>query len=261
VRELLSRDIGAVGLQGIAVASFGEAHTCLQLSSYSLAIVDGSLPGCLAFIEEIGQTVPGLRIILTSVLGTVADLDAENVVINLVKPIRRWRLFKALEKALSESATVNMKDADDISIKEIQRQALANMAYRHTLRILLAEDNPINTKVALQHLRRMGYTADHAKDGLEVLELCERAALADSLYDVILLDIQMPNMDGYEATRILRQRYEDGVRPTLVALTANATSSDKERSLEAGLDGHISKPILPDLLAGVLASVKPKRKR
>ena len=59
----------------------------------------------------------------------------------------------------------------------------------------LAEDNPINTKVALQHLKRMGYTADHAKDGLEVLELCERAALADSLYDVILMDIQMPNMD------------------------------------------------------------------
>src|SRR5271155_3095207 len=137
VRELLSRDIGAVGLQGIAVASFAEAHTCLQLNNYSVAIVDGSLPGCLAFIEEIGQTVPGLRIILTSVLGTVADLDAENVVINLVKPIRRWRLFKALEKALSESPTVNMKDADDISIKEIQRQALANMAYRHPLRILV----------------------------------------------------------------------------------------------------------------------------
>ena len=137
VRELLSRDIGAVGLQGIAVASFAEAQTCLQLNNYSLAIVDGSLPGCLAFIEEIGQTAPGLRIILTSVLGTVADLDAENVVINLVKPIRRWRLFKALEKALSESPRVNMKDADDISIKEIQRQALANMAYRHPLRILV----------------------------------------------------------------------------------------------------------------------------
>jgi hypothetical protein len=64
-------------------------------------------------------------------------LDAENVVITLVKPIRRWRLFKALEKALSESPTVNMKDAEEISPKEMQRQALANMAYRHPLRILV----------------------------------------------------------------------------------------------------------------------------
>jgi len=115
----------------------------------------------------------------------------------------------------------------------------------------------------------MGYTADHAKDGLEVLELCERAALADSLYDVILLDIQMPNMDvylltwllswqGYEAMRILKQKYPDNI-PAIVALTANATQADKERSLEAGMEGHISKPILPDMLAEVLGSIKPKR--
>jgi len=137
VRELLSRDTGALGLQGIAVGTFDEAHTCLRLNRYAVAIVDGSLPGCLSFIEKVGESTPGLRIILTSVLGTVADLDAENFVINLVKPIRRWRLFKALEKALSESPTVNMTDADEISPKEIQRQVLANMAYRHPLRILV----------------------------------------------------------------------------------------------------------------------------
>lgn len=137
VRELLSRDVGALGLQGIAVRSFDEARTCLRLNNYAVAIVDGTLPGSLSFIEELRQSVPGLRIILTSVLGNVADLDAENVVITLVKPIRRWRLFKALEKALSESPTVNMKDAEEISPKEIQRQALANMAYRHPLRILV----------------------------------------------------------------------------------------------------------------------------
>ena len=137
VKELLSRDVGALGLQGIAVRSFDEARTCLRLNNYAVAIVDGTLPGSLSFIEELRQSVPGLRIILTSVLGNVADLDAENVVITLVKPIRRWRLFKALEKALSESPTVNMKDAEEISPKEIQRQALANMAYRHPLRILV----------------------------------------------------------------------------------------------------------------------------
>jgi osomolarity two-component system, sensor histidine kinase CHK1 len=118
----------------------------------------------------------------------------------------------------------------------------------------------------------MGYTADHAKDGVEALEHCERAALADSLYDVILLDIQMPNMDvcpfltiltmkGYEATRILRERYDGSIRPTLVALTANATDADKARSLEVGLDTHLSKPILPEPLAEVLEAVQPKRKK
>ena len=137
VRELLTRDIGGVGLHGIAVGSFTEARTCLQLSNFAVTIIDGSLSGYTEFTEELSKSTPGLRIILTSVLGTVADLDADNSVITLIKPIRRWRLFKALEKALSNSPTVNVKDADIPSTQDLHRQTLANMAYRHPLRILV----------------------------------------------------------------------------------------------------------------------------
>jgi len=261
VRQLLCRDIGAVGLEGDAVANFAEAQNCLQTRRYAIVIVDGSLANSDHFILELGQTAPATRIILTSNLGMVPHMDDTNGVTTLIKPIRRWRLINSLEKALNRKSTTTMIETmaqHSASPREMRRQALASLSHHHPLRILLAEDNPLNTKVALQHLKRMGYTADHAKDGLEVLALCEKAAANKSLYDVVLLDIQMPNMDGFEATRILRQRYGDDIRPTLVALTANATSSDKERSLGAGMDAHLSKPILPDSLADVLGSVTPK---
>jgi osomolarity two-component system, sensor histidine kinase CHK1 len=206
VRNLLVRDIGGVGLQESAVSSIAEAQTCFQLNSYSIVVVDGTLRRADEFVKGLATSAPDARVIVTSLLGTASDLDEVNVVSTLIKPIRRWRLFKALETALSQSP-LNMKVTDFGNLhKETKRRTLASMGFRHPLRILvrslldksniqLAEDNPVNTKVALQYLKRMGYTADHAKDGLEVLELCERAALADSLYDVILLDVQMPNMD------------------------------------------------------------------
>ena len=196
VREHLCRDIGAVGLLGNAVGDFNEARNLLRLHHYSVVIVDTSVPQFGEFINELHESAPGIRVVVTSHLGTVANFETENVVTTLVKPIRRWRLFKALETALRKSPTIHMTDLEMPPVTtDNNRQMLATLAYRHPLRILLAEDNPVNTKVALQHLKRMGYTADHAKDGIEVLELCERAALAGSMYDIILLDIQMPNMD------------------------------------------------------------------
>lgn len=212
VRTLLSRDIGALGLHESAVSSIAEARICFQLNSYSLVVVNGVLPKVEEFVKGLATTAPAARIIVTAVLGTVTDLDGANVVTTIVKPIRRWRLVKALETALSRRPLGANADLDGL-YKGIKSHALAGLGFRHPLRILvhspfchpniqLAEDNLINTKVALQHLKRMGYTADHAKDGLEVLELCERAALADSLYDVILLDVQMPNMDVHHHPRL-----------------------------------------------------------
>jgi len=196
VREHICRDISAVGLQGNAVSDFNEARSCLHLNYFSVVIVDASIPKSESFIRELHESAPESRVIVTSNLGTIANFDTDNVITTLIKPIRRWRLFKALEMALSKSPSINMVDLELLPVNtDGRKQLLATLAYRNPLRILLAEDNPVNTKVALQHLKRMGYTADHAKDGIEVLELCDRAALADSMYDVILLDIQMPNMD------------------------------------------------------------------
>ncbi len=104
------------------------------------------------------------------------------------------------------------------------------------LRILLAEDNPVNQKVAVQMLKKIGYDADIAANGLEVLQALERQP-----YDVILMDIQMPEMDGLEAAKIIRARWHDA--PKIIAITAYALEGDRDRCLNVGMDDYISKPI------------------
>lgn len=109
------------------------------------------------------------------------------------------------------------------------------------MRILLAEDNVINQKVAQHIFQRMGYRADVAANGLEVL-----AAIAQQTYDLIFMDMQMPEMDGLEATNQIYQRLQSGdlaIRPKIVAMTANAMQGDREICLNAGMDDYISKPI------------------
>ena len=121
------------------------------------------------------------------------------------------------------------------------------MGETHPLRILLAEDNAMNRRLALILLERMGYAADVATNGLEVLEAVER-----DTYDVILMDIQMPEMDGLTATRQIHERWSDGARPRIVALTANAMVEDREATAEAGMDDYLAKPIRPPELAEAL---------
>lgn len=106
------------------------------------------------------------------------------------------------------------------------------------LRVLVAEDHPVNQTVLLAMLRQLGVDADLAKDGYEVLEAAQRAR-----YDVVLMDVQMPNLDGLEATGRLRQLLPLPERPRIIALTAHAMSGDRERCLEAGMDGYLSKPV------------------
>jgi len=128
----------------------------------------------------------------------------------------------------------------------------SEMGCRHPLHILLAEDNVVNQKVALRILERMGYRADLAANGLEVLEALERQH-----YDVVLMDVQMPEMDGEEATRQIHKRWPDGGRPWIVAMTAHALSGDRERYLGAGMDDYISKPVRVEELAEALERCQP----
>ena len=114
------------------------------------------------------------------------------------------------------------------------------------IRVLLAEDNAVNVKLALRLLERMGYTADVAANGLEAIEAVERGS-----YDLVLMDVQMPELDGLEATREIRRRWPD--RPIrIVAMTANAMEGDRETCLAAGMDDYVSKPIRSDELAAAL---------
>ncbi|MGB3541400.1 ATP-binding protein [Rubrivirga sp.] len=122
------------------------------------------------------------------------------------------------------------------------------------LRVLVAEDNVVNQKVAVRTLAAFGLEADVAPDGAQALDALLRAAAAGRPYDVVLMDVQMPVMDGLEATRRLRADLEDDVQPTVIALTANAMEGDRDRCLEAGADGYVSKPIQRDALAKALAN-------
>jgi PAS domain S-box-containing protein len=117
------------------------------------------------------------------------------------------------------------------------------------LRVLLAEDNPMNQKLALRLLRNMGLSADVAASGLEVV-----AAIDREPYDLILMDVQMPDMDGLEATRRIRAA-EPTIRPWIVAMTANAMAGDREACLDAGMDDYLTKPIRPNELAAAIAAV------
>ncbi len=121
------------------------------------------------------------------------------------------------------------------------------MAARHPLRILLAEDNAVNQKLALRLLQQMGYRADLASNGAEAVECVERQT-----YDLVLMDVQMPEMDGLEATRRIVTQ-QPGQRPRIVAMTANAMQGDREACLAAGMDDYITKPIRVDALVEALS--------
>jgi len=127
-------------------------------------------------------------------------------------------------------------------------------AEQHPLRILLAEDNVVNQKLALRLLQQMGYRADLARNGEEAIE-----AVARRPYDLLLMDVQMPEMDGLEATRQIVGRWPAAERPRIVAMTANATQGDREACLAAGMDDYVTKPIRVDELVAALTRTEPRR--
>jgi CheY-like chemotaxis protein len=121
------------------------------------------------------------------------------------------------------------------------------LAQIYPLKILLAEDYPINQKLALKILEKLGYHADLAGNGLEAL-----AALEKKSYDIILMDVQMPEMDGVEATKRIAEKYSPNIRPKIIAMTANAIQGDREKYISLGMDDYVSKPISLQIVAKTL---------
>ena len=157
--------------------------------------------------------------------------------------------FTILAQEAQELEFQSGDDQTGISVKPLLDP---EMAQRHPLRILLAEDNVVNQKLALRLLDRMGYRADLAANGLEVIDALER-----QVYDVVLMDIQMPEMDGLEASRQITTRWAGNTRPAIIAMTASAMEGDREAALAAGMDHYITKPIRVEELISALYQVKP----
>jgi CheY-like chemotaxis protein len=144
--------------------------------------------------------------------------------------------------------------APTVAPTPIKAQLDPGQAARHPLRILLAEDNVVNQKLALRLLQQMGYRADLASNGIEAVESVQRQN-----YDVVLMDVQMPEMDGLEASRQINARLKPNARPRIVAMTANAMQGDREMCIAAGMDDYLTKPIRVERLVEALNQV-PVRK-
>ncbi|MBN1327223.1 MAG: response regulator [Candidatus Cloacimonetes bacterium] len=176
-----------------------------------------------------------LPLIMCSSVGKPKDLEIPQDTFNifLTKPLKQSQLFNSVISLIENKfISSDMQPADQGRVLD------ASMAAELPLRILLAEDNAINQKIALKMLEKMGYIADVAANGLEVMQALERQQ-----YDLIFMDIQMPEMDGMEATEKIILKYPPDSRPRIVAMTANAMQGDKEKCLQAGMDDYISKPV------------------
>jgi CheY-like chemotaxis protein len=161
----------------------------------------------------------------------------------LTKPLKPSQLFDTLVRIIANQPRGVPEPPKPTTDSPFD----ADMGKRLPLRLLLAEDNTTNQKLALRLLSRMGYRADVAGNGLEALEALERQT-----YDVVLMDVQMPDMDGLEATRRLRERWATADVPYVIAMTANAMEGDREMCLAAGMNDYISKPIRVESLVSAL---------
>jgi CheY-like chemotaxis protein len=234
-----------------------EALRMLETVAYDLAIIDMHMPGmdgaALArAIRTAGHTLP---LVLFSSLGRreAVEKGADGLfAATLAKPLRQSALHDALMVLLAGDKG---GPASPLA-PPIRPKVDAGMAERHPLRILLAEDNAVNQKLALRLLQQMGYRADVASNGIEAIECVERQP-----YDVVLMDVQMPEMDGLEASRRISAKYRAGERPCIVAMTANAMHGDREECLAAGMDDYVTKPIRVEALVHALNQAIPRKDR
>jgi len=248
-RRILVLQTRSWGMQPRDTASPAEALDWLRRGDpFDVAILDMHMPDMdgVALATEIRNlhlpitTIP--LVLFTSLGRREAGADAVGFAAHLTKPIKPSQLFDALVGIFSEEAVPVQRASVS------QGQTDPDMARRHPLRILLAEDNAVNQKLALRLLQQMGYRADVAANGLEAIEAIERQT-----YDVVLMDVQMPEMDGLDASREINKRWPREQRPRIVAMTANAMQGDREMCLAAGMDDYISKPIRVEELVGALS--------
>jgi len=239
-RKILTLQAQSWGMVSLEAASGPEALDLIRRGdAFDAVILDHQMPDMdgMMLAAEIRRQRDAQRlplVMLTSLGRREAGPEATGVdfAAFMTKPIKASQLYNVLIGIFAEQPGRVREPA------AAAPQFDYSLGQRFPLRILLAEDNAINQKLALRILERMGYRADSAANGLEVLQAIERQP-----YDLILMDVQMPEMDGLEATRqIVAERPGDD-RPRIIAMTANAMQEDREICLAAGMDDYLSKPI------------------
>lgn len=238
-----------------AVSSGPEALDIIRRKGrFDVAILDLQMPEMdgLTLAGEITSiaAVQAMPLILAySASHTVTNAEGACFAGRLRKPIKIARLHDVLCAVIARktSGTERRTDAD-------AKDSCVSTSPHPLLRVLLAEDNPVNQKVALRMLTKAGCRADVVANGLEAVQALDRIR-----YDVVLMDCQMPEMDGYEATRVIRLREEKEGRPPIhiVAMTAHAAQGDREQCLAAGMNEYLSKPVRMHDLAQVLSRCRP----
>jgi CheY-like chemotaxis protein len=244
-REIMTRQLRSWGMEAVAVALPSEALTLIEAGEqFDLAALDMVMPEMDGFdlAREIRRHREGRELPLV-LLTSIADLpkarSAEEFSVQLAKPVRASQLYNALVGVLTEQT------GEPAALEAAGDEGAAQWS---SLRILLAEDNAVNQKVALRLLDKLGYRADVALNGREALEALERQR-----YDVVLMDVQMPEMDGLEASRRICERWPAESRPRIIAMTANAMLEDREACFAAGMDDYLAKPVRPEELASALS--------
>jgi CheY-like chemotaxis protein len=241
---------GTKALQILKKAVHKEKFFDLVLLDMQMPEMDGE--ETLRAIKDDPELKDVVVIILTSVgvRGDVARLEALGCAGYLMKPIKQSQLFDTIITVLSRQKNKVKEKPIPLEIPP-----KAGIVTRHTveeqkrrgIRILLAEDNPMNQKLAATLLRKAGYPVDAVENGRMAIEAVKRTA-----YNLILMDVQMPEMNGFEATQAIREREGETKHTPIIAMTAHAMKGDRERCLQAGMDDYISKPIEPRELFNIV---------
>ena len=268
-RRILAHQVEGWGMLTGLASNGEEALAALRAAvaadtPFELAVLDMHMPEMdgLALCEAIKSdpAIAATSIVMLTSLGQrghASAARAAGVAGYLTKPVRQHHLRQCLATVLAGDRSV------DGAIAEPEKASTRSLVTRHTLaearvhdrvRVLLAEDNLVNQRVAVRMLEQLGCLVDVAVDG-------ERAivALESATYDLVIMDCQMPVMDGFEATRAIRQREGANRHTPIIAMTANAMTGDRERCLEAGMDGYLTKPVRQDELTAAVSRWLPSR--
>ncbi|MCG8416451.1 MAG: response regulator [Proteobacteria bacterium] len=255
LRGLLSRQVRAWGMhareavscrEGIALASVGQPP--------DVVLVDFNTAGpCVATSTELVGVLPGqvpIIALTTPIRGGRRHLPTDGLTATIAKPVKLSALYRALIEAVASGEPVS-------GLVERTRQKPEYDDYKASLpplRILVAEDNPVSQKLMRLVLSRLGYRPDVVGNGLEAFQAARRQR-----YDVILMDLQMPEMDGMEATRQLRAQLADRDQPRIIAVTADALKERIDDCYQAGMNDYVSKPVQVQILVEALRRCRKRR--